>query len=94
MIDDYRWKAADTVMRKSMAALQALRKRLPWKLVLAVPVAPPDAVADLRSYVDELVCLAQPQPFNAIGVFYSDFHQLSDAEVIGLLRSADAGIGT
>jgi putative phosphoribosyl transferase len=61
--------------------------------VLAVPVAPPDAVALLRREVDEVFCLAMPRPFYAIGFHYRDFHQVLDAEVVALLRAADAAAG-
>jgi len=67
------------------AAIRGLRKRDPARIVLAVPVAPPETVAALRREVDELVCLAQPLDFGAIGVFYVDFHQLSDEEVVRAL---------
>jgi putative phosphoribosyl transferase len=70
------------------AALKGLRRRGPARLVLAVPVAPPDTVDELRKEVDELVCLSQPSYFGAIGYFYRDFHQLSDDEVIALMRQA------
>lgn len=72
------------------AALQALRRRQPKKLVLAVPVAPPDTIAELRPLVDDIVCLAEPEPFFAIGRFYADFHQVSDDEVIELMAAATA----
>jgi putative phosphoribosyl transferase len=75
------------------AALKALRARRPAALVLAVPVAPPEAVAALEAEVDELVCLSQPVPFHAIGLHYDDFHQLADAEVLALLGSALPGAG-
>jgi len=67
------------------AALKALRRGAPKKLVLAVPVAPPDTVARLRREVDELVCLQTPEPFYAIGVFYQDFEQMSDDDVVAML---------
>jgi putative phosphoribosyl transferase len=70
------------------AALQALRKRNPKRLVLAVPVAPPDTIEELRSYVDEIVCLEQPEPFYAIGAFYRDFHQVDDEEVVEMLAAS------
>ena len=68
------------------AALQATRLRQPKKLVLAVPVAAPDALAALRCEVDDLVCLISEEGFSAIGLFYVDFHQMSDAEVTEILR--------
>jgi putative phosphoribosyl transferase len=68
------------------AALQAIRNRKPKELVLAVPVAPPDTVAKLRPEVDTLICLETPELFGAIGYFYRDFRQVSDEEVIAILR--------
>ena len=77
--------ATGTTMR---AALRALRNRRPKRLVLAVPVAPPETLASLRSEVDEVVCLSRPSPFHAIGLHYTDFHQVSDDEVLAALNSA------
>ena len=79
--------ATGTTMR---AALRGLRQRHPARLVLAVPVAPADAVRTLRDEVDDLVCLAQPEPFHAVGLHYRDFHQLDDAEVLAALAEAAA----
>jgi putative phosphoribosyl transferase len=70
------------------AALKALRRRQPARLVLAVPVAPHDTVLALRAEVDDLVCLAEPEPFHAIGLHYVDFHQVSDDEVLAALDDA------
>lgn len=70
------------------AAIQALRLMKPFALVLAVPVAPPSTWAWLRKFVDEIVCLDLPDPFNAVGAFYRNFAQVEDAEVIDLLRRA------
>lgn len=67
------------------AALQALRRRKPARLVLAIPVAPSEAVAALRAEVDDLVCLSQPPYFHAVGLHYADFHQVSDDEVVRIL---------
>lgn len=69
------------------AALRALRRRRPKRLVLAVPVAPPDTVERLRAEVDDLVCLAEPPYFYAVGAHYADFHQVSDDEVVATLRA-------
>jgi putative phosphoribosyl transferase len=77
--------ATGTTMR---AALKALRRRRPAKLVLAVPVAPRDTLERLRPEVDELVCLATPQPFFAVGEHYVRFDQVDDAEVIAALDAA------
>ncbi|MFZ0488477.1 MAG: phosphoribosyltransferase [Arenicellales bacterium] len=71
------------------AALKALRRGNPARLVLAVPVAPPETVQELRREVDELICLETPDPFYAIGAFYQDFTQTSDEEVIALLAQSE-----
>ena len=63
------------------AAIAALRQQKPARVVVAVPVAPPDTVDVLRSEADEVVCLAMPEPFRAIGCWYAEFPQLSDEEV-------------
>jgi len=70
------------------AALHALRRRGPSRLILAVPVAPPDTVDALRAEADEVICLHEAEIFSGIGGFYRDFHQLGDAEVISLLDAA------
>jgi putative phosphoribosyl transferase len=72
------------------AALKALRRRGPKALILAVPVAPADTVEALRPEVDQLICLATPEPFFAIGIHYVDFRQLSDEEVVSILDSKAA----
>jgi putative phosphoribosyl transferase len=72
------------------AALKALRRRQPARLVLAVPVGPRDTLAALRKEVDDLVCLAEPEPFHAIGLHYDDFHQVGDDEVLAALEAANA----
>jgi putative phosphoribosyl transferase len=68
------------------AALQAIRNRKPKELVLAVPVAPPDTITQLRREVDALICLETPELFGAIGYFYRDFRQVSDQEVVAILK--------
>ena len=70
------------------AALKALQRCKAARLVLAVPVAAADTVAQLRAEVDDLVCLSQPTFFQAVGVHYRDFHQIEDDEVISLLDAA------
>jgi putative phosphoribosyl transferase len=67
------------------AALAAVRRSRPQRLVLAVPVASPDTIEQLRKETDEIVCLEQPSGFFAIGQFYVDFAQLTDADVMDLL---------
>jgi putative phosphoribosyl transferase len=72
------------------AAIAALRRKAPKRLILAVPVAPHETITLLRKEVDEVVCLEMPEPFYAIGLHYRDFHQVPDEEVVELLRSLDA----
>jgi putative phosphoribosyl transferase len=67
------------------AAVEAVRTRAPAEIVVAVPVAPPDTIAKLRELADAVICLAEPEPFQAIGLWYVDFSQVSDDEVRDLL---------
>jgi putative phosphoribosyl transferase len=69
-------------------ALNALKRQGATKLVLAVPVAPRETLAEMRSYADVVVCLNSAEIFFGVGAFYTDFHQLTDEETIGLLRKA------
>lgn len=68
------------------AAVLAVRARCPAAVLLAVPVAPPSALAALDAMADHVVCAAVPRHFLAVGQCYRDFHQVSDAEVRELLR--------
>lgn len=68
------------------AALRATRMRNPKRLVLAVPVAPTDSLAELRQEADDMVCVEDHRMFGAIGFYYSDFRQISDEEVIEILK--------
>lgn len=68
------------------AALQAARMRNPKTLILAVPVAPTDNLAAMRQEADEVICLEDHADFGAIGLYYYDFRQVSDDEVIETLR--------
>jgi putative phosphoribosyl transferase len=70
------------------AALKGLRKAHAGRIILAVPVAPASSVAELRGECDELICLAQPDPFFAVGAHYVAFDQTSDEEVVRLLDDA------
>lgn len=67
------------------AAVRALRELGPARVVLAVPVAPADTVELLRAEVDDLVCLAKPEFFGAVGSHYMDFDQVRDEEVVAAL---------
>lgn len=71
------------------AAIAALERKHPRRLIVAVPVAAADVVGDLGLQVDDVVCLEVPDPFHAVGEHYEDFHQVGDAEVIAALAEAD-----
>ncbi|MFG2879215.1 phosphoribosyltransferase family protein [Streptomyces sp. NPDC048337] len=72
------------------AACEVVRAMGAARVVLAVPVAPPDAVAWLRTEADEVVCLSTPHAFSAVGQWYQDFSQTPDEEVVDLLARAAA----
>jgi predicted phosphoribosyltransferase/alpha-beta hydrolase superfamily lysophospholipase len=72
------------------AACEVVRAMGAARVVLAVPVAPPDAVAGLRGAADEVVCLSTPRAFSAVGEWYRDFSQTPDEEVVALLERARA----
>ncbi len=72
----------------AMAAVRAVRKQSPAKLVLAVPVCSSEASARLAREVDEYICLSEPPDFVAVGMWYEQFEQTSDREVRELLRRA------
>jgi putative phosphoribosyl transferase len=74
------------------AAVHALRRQHPKRLIVAVPVAPRDTVADLKTEVDELVCLETPSWFDAVGSFYEDFSQVTDEEAVAILAAAREAI--
>ncbi len=76
------------------ATIQALRDFSPQRLVAAVPVAPEDTVASMRRQVDELIVLAAPEPFVAVGHHYLNFPQVNDAQVLAFLNEARAWRGT
>ncbi|GAA3440638.1 phosphoribosyltransferase [Planomonospora venezuelensis] len=69
------------------AALRAIRTGTPGRLVLAVPVAAPETVRAMRAEADEVVVLAAPPDFYAVGQWYRRFDQLDDTDVLGLLGS-------
>jgi predicted phosphoribosyltransferase len=72
----------------TLAAVHALKRRGAQRVIVATPVAPPDAVARLEADADQVICLAQPEWFPGISAFYDDFHQLEDDEVVQLLDQA------
>lgn len=72
-----------------VAALRAARRRSPRRLVLAVPVCPPEALSRLRAEADEIVCLLVPRRMRGVSQYYRDFSQVSEEEVLGALGPAD-----
>jgi len=72
------------------AAIAALKQEKTAKLVLALPVAPPETAEVLRTMVDEFICLETPLYFMAVGAHYSDFTQVTDEEVVKLLQRSTA----
>jgi putative phosphoribosyl transferase len=72
------------------AGVNALRQQRLARLVVAVPVGPQETVEHLRTEADEVVCLATPEPFFAVGQAYLDFSQTSDDEVRELLAQASS----
>jgi predicted phosphoribosyltransferase len=70
------------------AAVATLKREGLAKLVVAVPVAPPSTAREIAPTVDEWVCLDTPARFAAVGQFFRDFTQVSDEEVVALLRRA------
>jgi putative phosphoribosyl transferase len=83
LIDD--GLATGSTMR---AAATALRKQVPARIVIAVPVSSTQACDDFRDEVDEIVCATTPEPFGGVGLWYQDFSQTTDEEVRRLLRRA------
>jgi putative phosphoribosyl transferase len=71
-----------------IAALRAVRAKLPAKLIAAVAVAPAETVQRLRAEADEVVCLSAPEHFYAVGQFFEDFSQVSDEQAIAILRQS------
>lgn len=71
-----------------LAAVSALRQRQPDSIIVAVPVAPADTVKRLKQEADDVVCLATPEPFPAVGYWYREFQQTSDDEVHYFLARA------
>lgn len=68
------------------AAVKWLKTLSPDKIIIAVPVAPPDVAASLAIQVDRVICPLQPPDFMSVGMYYHDFSQTTDAEVITILN--------
>lgn len=75
------------------AALQEIRRLNPARLICAVPVASPDAVARVRPLCDALVCLAIENDFSGVGQFYRDFRQVEDDEALAILAAGSCASG-
>lgn len=73
------------------AGVRSVRQHRPRRLIVAVPVGAPEACAALRVEADEVLCLYEPDDFGAVGRFYGDFAQTTDAEVRELLTGAGSG---
>jgi putative phosphoribosyl transferase len=69
-------------------AVRAVRREHPQRIVIAVPVAASDSCEQLAGFADEMICLYTPEPFRAVSVWYEQFDQTSDDEVIDLLSRA------
>jgi len=69
-----------------IAAARHIRSQHPKKLIIAVPVGSSQACRKVRSEADECICLATPEPFFAVGEWYNDFQQVTDAEVQEILK--------
>ncbi|GIV34424.1 MAG: phosphoribosyltransferase [Chitinophagales bacterium] len=72
-----------------IALIQLIKQDEPQKIIVAVPVAPKRGVKAIQAYADEVICLMTPDDFYAISEFYESFSQVSDEEVIQLLRKAE-----
>jgi putative phosphoribosyl transferase len=70
------------------ATIEAVRKLSPRRLIAAIPVAPLDSLALVRNRVDELIVIATPEPFMAVGHHYHNFTQVDDAQVMAYLKAA------
>ena len=73
-----------------LAALHAVRRKKPKKLIAAIGVAPQESVERLRHAADEVACLQMPTWFTAVGQFFQEFPQVEDDEVVGILRTGSS----
>jgi putative phosphoribosyl transferase len=69
-----------------MAALKAVHPQRPYEVIVAVPVGCPDRIKQLRHWCDKVVCIQQPEHFEAVGQFYEEFPPIDDDRVIQLLQ--------
>jgi putative phosphoribosyl transferase len=70
------------------AAVVSLRQQNPARIVVAVPTAPAETCDELQREADEVICAVTPEPFYAVGQWYEEFEQTTDAEVTELIRRA------
>jgi predicted phosphoribosyltransferase len=75
------------------AAARAARQLAPARVVVAVPVGAADTCREMAAYADEVVCVRAPEPFSAVGLWYDDFDQTSDEEVMRLIRERASAMG-
>lgn len=75
--------------RTALGIIKMLRRKQPSKIVLAIPVSPFDTLENIKEYVDEIICLATPENFFAVGQFYHDFSEVTDEVVNELMREAE-----
>ncbi len=72
-----------------LSTIKMLHDENPKKIVVAIPVAPPNAIIKLQNtpFIDEIICLSTPTHFQAVGQFYENFNQVDDSEVFQLLKN-------
>jgi putative phosphoribosyl transferase len=71
-----------------LLAVKILKNQQPRKIIVAIPVAPPEAIAELQKQADEIICLSQPVHFTAVGAEYAEFPQVSNEQVKNMLRKS------
>lgn len=69
-----------------IAALHVVRSQQPHEVIVAIPVAPPERIQELRGLCDDVICLLKPQYFMAVGQFYQTFQTVEDLQVVEILR--------
>jgi putative phosphoribosyl transferase len=72
-----------------LIAAKSLRKEMPARIIIATPVAPPETCQKLREEADEVICLSTPNPFYAVSLWYEDFEQTTDHDVIRMLEESE-----
>ena len=77
-----------------IAALRSLRPLNPRELIVAVPVGSPERVAEIALECDRMLCLLEPENFQAVGQFYREFEQVSDERVLDVLQGVAAESAT